>query len=99
MKTLASIIIEPVITEKSVNEAKAGKYSFKVQKAANKYEIAKAVEALFQVKVVGVSTNIIKETKIRNTKFGRSKSDLTYKKARVKLAPDQKIDLFEVGEK
>ncbi len=99
MKTLANIIIAPMITEKSVAEAKTGKYSFKVEKAANKYEIAKAVESLFSVKVTYVSTNIIKETRIRNTKLGRSKTDLTYKKARVQLAKDQKIELFDIEKK
>lgn len=99
MKTLANIIIAPMITEKSVAEAKTGKYTFKVEKDANKYEIAKAIETLFSVKVTYVSTNIIKETRIRNTKLGRSKTDLTYKKARVKLAKDQKIELFDIEKK
>ena len=50
------IIIRPVITEKSNDELQAGKYTFEVNKKATKVEIAKAVEKLFEVKVLKVNT-------------------------------------------
>ncbi len=50
------IIIAPVVTEKSNDELQEGKYTFKVNKKATKVEIAKAVEKLFQVKVLKVNT-------------------------------------------
>ena len=50
------IIVAPVVTEKSNDELQEGKYTFKVNKKATKVEIAKAVEKLFEVKVLKVNT-------------------------------------------
>ena len=50
------IIVRPVVTEKSNDELQAGKYTFEVNKKATKIEIAKAVEKLFEVKVLKVNT-------------------------------------------
>lgn len=50
------IIIAPVVTEKSNDELQQGKYTFKVNKNATKVEIAKAVEKLFEVRVLKVNT-------------------------------------------
>lgn len=95
MKTVFDIIKKPIISEKSFAEASRGRYTFVVDQFANKTEIGLAVEKMFNVKVVGVSTNIVKGTKMRMTKKGRNVQNLTYKKARVQLAKDQKIDIFE----
>ena len=54
------IIVRPVITEKSNDELQAGKYTFEVNKKATKVEIAKAVEKLFEVKVLKVNTITVK---------------------------------------
>jgi large subunit ribosomal protein L23 len=54
------IIIKPVITEKSNDGLQAGKYTFKVNKKATKVDIARAVEKLFEVKVVNVNTVTVK---------------------------------------
>ena len=50
------VIVRPVVTEKSNDELQQGKYTFKVNKKATKVEIAKAVEKLFEVKVLKVNT-------------------------------------------
>ena len=50
------IIIKPVVTEKSNDGLQEGKYTFKVNPKATKVEIAQAVEKLFNVKVLKVST-------------------------------------------
>ena len=50
------IIIAPVVTEKSNDQLQEGKYTFEVNKKATKVEIAKAVEKLFEVKVLKVNT-------------------------------------------
>ena len=50
------IIIKPVVTEKSNDGLQAGKYTFKVNKKATKVDIARAVEKLFEVKVLKVNT-------------------------------------------
>ena len=50
------VIIRPVVTEKSNDELQQGKYTFEVNKKATKVDIAKAVEKLFEVKVLKVNT-------------------------------------------
>ena len=54
------VIIKPIITEKSNDGLQEGKYTFKVNKKATKVEIAKAVEKLFEVKVLKVNTITVK---------------------------------------
>ena len=54
------IILKPIVTEKSNDGLQAGKYTFKVNKKATKVEIAKAVEKLFEVKVLSVNTITVK---------------------------------------
>ena len=56
MKAAQDIILTPVITERSVDDMAESKYTFKVAKDANKVEIAKAAEELFQVQVLKVNT-------------------------------------------
>lgn len=50
------IILAPIVTEKSNDQLQEGKYTFEVNKKATKVEIAKAVEKLFEVKVLKVNT-------------------------------------------
>ena len=50
------IIIAPVVTEKSNDGLQEGKYTFKVNKKATKVDIARAIEKLFEVKVLKVNT-------------------------------------------
>ena len=59
------VIIKPIITEKSNDALQEGKYTFKVNKKATKVEIAKAVEKLFDVKVLKVNTMNINGKKKR----------------------------------
>ena len=54
------IIIKPIITEKSNDGLQQGKYTFKVNKKATKEDIARAVEKLFDVKVINVNTMTVK---------------------------------------
>ena len=54
------IIIAPVVTEKSSGEIQDGKYTFKVNKKATKIDIKRAVEKLFEVKVLNVNTMTVK---------------------------------------
>jgi large subunit ribosomal protein L23 len=80
------IILKPVITEKSVDNMANSKYTFKVAKNANKVEIAKAAEALFDVEVVKVNTmNCMGHTR-RVGRFVGKKAD--YKKAIVTINPE-----------
>lgn len=92
MKDAHSIIIRPVITEQSYDHIEEGVYTFEVAKDANKIEIAKAVEELFNVKVVRVNTMIVKPKPKRvRYQAGQTKA---WKKAMVKLAEGETIELF-----
>ena len=96
MRSPAEIILKPLISEKSYAAMQFGKYTFDVHPSANKVEIAQAVEAAFDVKVVAVNTMPInpKERRRRNSKG----FDPKRKKAIVTLAPGQQINrLFETG--
>jgi large subunit ribosomal protein L23 len=86
--------IQPIITEKSMNEAKEGNYSFFVDPALNKLEIKRLIEGLFKVSVVKVRT-INKPKSKKRTYTGRYKTILAVKKAIVTLSAKDKIDLFE----
>lgn len=90
------IIIKPILTEKSYAGIPNKVYTFQVNKNANKVEIKKAVEKLFEVQVARVNTVSVKgKQKVRRTKNGRqvgSTSD--YKKAIVFLKPDSKAIAF-----
>lgn len=95
---MKQVIVKPIFSEKSVKEAQLGRYTFQVARRATKDDIKKAIEKSFGVHVTGVFTNIIKGTRVRNTRIGRVTTDLTYKKARVALKKGEKIDMFEAGE-
>ncbi len=57
MKDARDVILSPVISEQSITETAAGKYTFRVAKNATKTEIRQAAEKLFNVKVVKVNTS------------------------------------------
>lgn len=89
------VIIKPIITEKSLQEAAIGKYTFLVAKEANKGEIKAALKRLFNVDVTNIFSNVTKKSKSRRTKQGKKGIEFTLKKARVTLKEGQKIDVFE----
>lgn len=91
------IIIRPVITEKSNNEMQSGKYTFEVNKKATKVDIAKAVEKLFEVKVLNVNTMTVRgKTKRVRYKEGKTPD---WKKAivTIDLNPSEKTYLGKGG--
>jgi len=89
------IIKAPIITEQSTKLIESqNRYTFKVDRKANKVEIKKAIEAIFNVKVLSVNTvNVLPKFK-RMGKYEGFKP--AYKKAVVKLVEGQKIDAFTV---
>ena len=94
MKMVQDIIIKPIITEASMDKLSDKMYTFKVAKDATKPEIAKAVEAMFGVKVEKVNTiSLKKKPKRLGVHFGYTSE---WKKAIVTLKPDSKtIEFFE----
>lgn len=93
-----SILIKPVITEKSMSDANLGKFTFVVTKDSDKEKIKRAVEEQFNVHVVTVSTNIVKGKSIRTGKRRNIVKKSPFKKAVVKLATGEKIAVFDIGE-
>jgi large subunit ribosomal protein L23 len=96
--TVHDIVKQPLITEKStLLREKDGRYCFKADVRANKVEIARAVEALFDgVKVADVRTATVRG-KVKRQGRWRSKSP-DWKKAWVRLAPGSKdIEFFEAS--
>lgn len=92
---LYKVLLAPVVSEKAVSSAESGnQVCFKVVKDAQKGEIKAAVEKMFDVKVEGVRTLIMKG-KTKRTRFGIGKRS-DWKKAYVKLAEGQDID-FAMG--
>ena len=90
---LEDILIEPVLTEKATALREEGKYVFKVHPDANKLEIKDAVSKLFGVTVVKCTVmNVFGKMKRVRTRPGRTSS---WKKAIVRLAPGEKIKVFE----
>ena len=88
-----SILIEPVVSEKSYALMADGKYTFRVDDRAHKTQIARAVEEVFDVTVLNVRTQSIRsKPKRRGLHSGKTRS---WKKAIVKLAPGDRIELFE----
>lgn len=94
MSNQREILINPIITEKTVNLQKESKYVFKVDSRATKAEIKKAVEDAFGVTVTRVNTVRVKGKTKRLGRFeGKASS---YKKAIVFLKPGERIKAFDI---
>jgi len=92
-----AIIIKPIVTEK-MNAAgeKLNRYGFRVVRTANKVEIKKAVEEMYNVQVVDVNTLIVApKVKQRYTRSGLLRgAQQAYKKAIVTLKEGETIDFY-----
>ncbi len=90
---ITDILVRPIITEKSSDLLQENKYTFEVNRDANKIQIKTAVEKMFNVEVEKVTTITIKPKKKR---VGRHQGYTSAsKKAIVKLKEGQKIEQFE----
>lgn len=103
MPKLHEVIHAPVVSEKSQRQMdEAHTYTFKVAGDANKLDIAKAVEKLFDVTVVNVRTlnyagkarRALMARMAKSQRLGRRPS---FKKAVVTLAEGDHIELYEMG--
>ncbi|MBA2256432.1 MAG: 50S ribosomal protein L23 [Thermoleophilaceae bacterium] len=88
-----SVIIKPVISEKSYELLSANKYTFRVHDRAHKTQVRQAVEEIFSVRVRHVRTMSVKsKPKRRGWTSGKTRE---WKKAIVQLHPEDSIELFE----
>lgn len=88
------VIIKPLVTERSMTlRDDQNKYAFRVHQRATKSEIRKAIEEIFDVRVVSVTTaNVMGKNKRLGAFLGRRPS---WKKAIVRIQEGQKIDIYE----
>jgi large subunit ribosomal protein L23 len=87
------IIIRPLVTEKNTNLMELNKYSFEVDRNANKPQIKQAIETIFSVSVTNVHTmNVRGKLRRRGREFGYTRD---WKKAIVTLAEGDRIEIFE----
>lgn len=96
----SDILIKPILSEKANKQSeKMNRYSFIVDKKANKLEIKKAIESFYGVQVENVNTIVVpSKAKAKYTKagfiVGRKPSK---KKAIVTVAEGETIDLYSAG--
>ncbi|HNR99000.1 MAG TPA: 50S ribosomal protein L23 [Planctomycetota bacterium] len=93
MKDPYTVILAPILTEKTTSSIEhVNQYTFRVHSAANKIEIRKAVETIFNVKVLRVCTrNKSGKQKRMGAKMGETRG---WKEAIVHLRPGEKIDVY-----
>jgi large subunit ribosomal protein L23 len=88
------VIRRPIVTEKSnIGREESNLVTFAVDPRANKHEIARAVESLFDVKVLGVHT--MRQPRKKRRVGAHIGTRPEWKKAIVKLAEGQSIEFFE----
>jgi large subunit ribosomal protein L23 len=90
------VIKKPLITEKSMKETEESRYTFLVNRKANKNQIKKAIEKLFKVDVLNVRTIKIPGKTKRIGKRWQTKKMPNKKKAIIEIKKDQKIEAFPV---
>ena len=89
------VILEPVVSEKSYALLDDNAYTFKVHKDSNKIEIRQAVESIFGVRVLKVTTLNRKGKRKRNRRTFTYGSRPDTKRAIVTLVEGDSIDLFQ----
>ncbi len=92
-----NILIKPIVTEKMTEQGEGlNRYGFVVTKSANKEQIKKAVESLYNVNVASINTMVYGgKNKSRYTKGGViSGRTAAFKKAIVTLAEGDTIDFY-----
>jgi large subunit ribosomal protein L23 len=92
--SVQTVLLRPVISEKSVIETERNNYTFTVARDANKFQIKAAVEEQFNVDVLGVRVLTVKPKQKRR---GRRQMGTVpgWRKAVVTIAEGQKIEFFE----
>lgn len=90
---LNAVIIKPLVTEKSTHQqATRNSYAFQVSVKANKYDIKRAIETTYSVKVADVRT-MNRKGKPRRTRYKLTTTS-AWKKAVVVLEENSRIELF-----
>jgi large subunit ribosomal protein L23 len=88
-------INKPIITEKTLQEARSGRYAFEVEIGMNKNEIKRVTEKMFGVNVINVKTMRVPGKTYRTGKKWIKRERHDWKKAFVAVKEGQKISLFD----
>ncbi len=86
------IVVRPLVTEKAIAQEAESTYWFAVHMAANKTQIRKAIEEIYQVHVKKVRT-LRQRGKLRRARFKTYRTQ-EWKKAGVTLVPGERIDII-----
>ncbi|MFO0870156.1 MAG: 50S ribosomal protein L23 [Pirellulales bacterium] len=87
------VILRPIVTEKGIHRAtRLNQYAFEINPLADKDDVRRAVEGLFNVKVIRVRTQN-RKGKMRRHRF-RMSATRRWKKAVVTLSSEHRIDFF-----
>ena len=91
-----AVLIKPILTEKATSSNEIGKFSFIVNRKANKIQVKKAVEKTYKVNVISVNTiNVLGKSISKFTKTGIVNGRKpSYKKAIVQLKEGEFIDFY-----
>ena len=92
LRVLLNLLKYPLISDKATRLLELNKYSFMIDKKANKYSIKKIIEYIFNVSVVNVNTLIVAKKKRTVGRFSGNRTQ--YKKAIVTLSEGDTIILF-----
>lgn len=94
MKTAYDVIIKPVISERSMDDAQNRRYTFKVAVGANKTEVKQALEEIFEIEIDRVNImNVRGKKKRQGRNVGMTSAS---RKAIVTLKPNSKeIEFFQ----
>ena len=88
-----TIIKKPLVTEKTTVAAGANnRYSFQVDRRANKYQIKRAIEEIYSVRVISIATQV-RKGELRRNRVGWYRVG-NEKRAVVKLHAEDRIELF-----
>jgi large subunit ribosomal protein L23 len=87
-----TVIRKPLVTEKSTEASEHNRFAFEVDRRATKPQIKRAIEELYEVRVLGVATMNTRGV-TKRTRFGWTKPRVV-KKAIIKLHPDDSIELI-----
>jgi large subunit ribosomal protein L23 len=91
---LSSIVLKPIVTEKSYGASNTNVYTFKVNMKATKYSIAKEMKRMYGVDAVDVNTSVTPGKKRRIVGTRMTVKTGRWKKAIIKIKEGQKIELF-----
>lgn len=94
---MQTVLLAPIISEKSMSDAAKGRYTFRVSVQSTKKDIKKAVEEKFKVHILKVSTVTVKGRSVRSGAKRIESVKQPFKKAVVLVKAGEKITIFETG--